>query len=82
MKFTVSVGMISEGDLVALLQRLVCQHLTPDEIVAASYKKNLPGYSPTLEPTITSRPRRAIMVGSNPHYVATLWQDGESEKDD
>ena len=80
MKFSILFGMTSEGQIVALLQRLASRHLTPEEVVAASYRKGSVGYSPLLEPLISPRPRRTIQVGSNPYYVAAIWQSGESEK--
>ena len=62
-------------------QRLASQHLTPEEIVVASFRKGIVGYNPALEPLISPRPRRTIQVGSNPYFAAALWQDDESEKD-
>lgn len=81
-KFSVSFGMMSEAQIKLFLQRLSARDLTGSEIMATALKKGAPGYSPLLEPLVGRGGRRAISVGSNPHYVAALWEDGESEKDE
>jgi hypothetical protein len=80
-KFTIASGMMSEAQIKLFLQRLAGRNLSGMELMATVLKKGNPSYSPLLETQISRGRRRSILVGSNPHYVASLWQDGESEKD-
>jgi hypothetical protein len=43
------LGSLSEGEMTSLLQRLAAQHLTSDEIVNASLRRNAKSYAPLLE---------------------------------
>ena len=67
------LGLLTEKELVRLLQRLVSRHLDEDEVVAASLRRNAKGYAHLLEAHVDRRtPQTTIMVGENPHYVGTI----------
>lgn len=68
-------GRLSEKEIVVLLQRLVARHLDEEEIVSSSLRRNASGYTTHLEPHIDRGRRPTITVGSDPHYVARIWQD-------
>jgi hypothetical protein len=78
---TLPESSLSEGQMITLLQRLVARSLSPDEIVRASLRLNSKEYSPLLEPRIGARKsssdRFTIMVGTDPHYMASIWDEGE-----
>jgi hypothetical protein len=74
------LGSLSEGEMTSLLQRLAAQHLTSDEIVNASLRRNAKSYAPLLEPQQEARPppsRFSITVGLSPNYVASVWTADE-----
>ncbi|MDP2620299.1 MAG: hypothetical protein Q8P46_08990 [Hyphomicrobiales bacterium] len=62
-------GDLSEAEISTVLQRLVCRHLSPDEIIRASLRKGDPDYIVHLERMGTGRP---IEFGYDPHYTAEL----------
>ena len=64
-------GNMYEPEIERILQRLVARHLTPDEIVDASLRKNARNWSPLLERIGRGTP---IHFGQNPYYIAT-WKD-------
>ena len=70
---TTAPHVMSENEITTLLQRLACQHLTQLEIVAASLRSNLQGYTALLEPHVDSGTAGnfTILVGQSPHYTAT-----------
>jgi len=78
---TLALSVTSEDQITALLQRLVCTHLTAAEIVAASIRRNSIGYAPFLEPRIDNRlpGRFMIAVGDNPHYIASILHGPHAE---
>jgi hypothetical protein len=65
-------GNMSEGEIETILQRLVARHLTPDEIVDASLRKNAHNRSSLLDRIGQGRP---IHFGENPYYVANRNDD-------
>ena len=74
------LGSLSEGEMTTLLQRLAAQHLTSDEIVNASLRRNAKSYAPLLEPQQEARPppsRFSITVGLSTNYVASVWTADE-----
>ncbi len=64
-----SGGMFSESELITVLQRLVCQDLTRDEIVECSLRRGRKGKRNLLDPHI-SRDPYGISVGENPYFTA------------
>jgi hypothetical protein len=65
------IGSLSEPGMVTLLQRLCCRHLTYDEIVSASVRRNSSRYAPHLEfEKETTRERFTVSVGHNPWFSA------------
>lgn len=79
-RWSISFGMMSEKQIIVLLERLACKHLSPDEIMSASMRKGSPGYSALLEARKeTTRGRRIIGVGESLHYVAELLDGKDSD---
>ena len=66
-----------EGEIEAILQRLASRYLTGSEIISASKRKNMKGYSPHLHVKRENRNRVIMSVGSNPHFIASLHTDEE-----
>ena len=61
------LGCLSEREMVGLLQRLCCKHLSADEIVAATMRKNSNKYAEHLEPNKEAKANNfSISVGLNP----------------
>jgi hypothetical protein len=82
---TLPLGSLSEAEMTTLLQRLTASHLTLDEIVNASLRRNAKSYVPFLEPRQESKPRAkrfAIAVGDSPNYIASVWDADELEASD
>jgi hypothetical protein len=71
---TISANTTSIPELEILLQRLAARHLSDGEIIAASLRKNDPGYAPFLEITTDNNHLGRIQLSTqgNPHYVARL----------
>ncbi len=70
---TIVAGALSEPEMVALLQRLVSRHLSDDEVVSASLRKNAKGYVPHLEVRPINRGAPGLMTtGGGHHYTATI----------
>ncbi len=67
-------GSLSESEVTALLQRLVARHLTEDEIVDASLRRNFAGYAAHLEPrrSTTGKFAVTIEVGDHVNYIAAF----------
>ena len=69
----IAVGAISEKDMTTLLQRLASRHLTDDEVVSASLRKNADGYAPHLEILSNKGGAPGLMTtGSGHHYTAIV----------
>jgi hypothetical protein len=58
---------MTENEIEAILQRLVCRNLSADEILSASRRKNDPRRSTLLDRIGSGRP---IQYGDNPFYTA------------
>jgi hypothetical protein len=66
------IGTLSEREMVCLLQRLACKHLSFEDIAASSMRRRSKRYSQALEPRIeASAERFVIEVGHNPYFVAS-----------
>ena len=65
-------GILTDEEVGRILQRLAARHLSDQEVVAASLRKNFVGYAPLLECTFDrAGPKGNIVTcGSNPHYIA------------
>jgi hypothetical protein len=66
-------GNLSEPEMRTILQRLACRHLSDDEVVLSSLRRNK-GKRPMdhLDLARTDGIRGGWMTGGNPYYVATL----------
>jgi hypothetical protein len=60
-------GRLSDAQMLALLQRLVCMHLSEDEIISSSLQSNDPKRTAHLDRVGGGAP---LCVGSNPYYTA------------
>jgi hypothetical protein len=65
-------SILTEEEIVTMLQRLAARHLSHEEVIAASLRKNLRGYSGLLECIIDRGGKgNTVMLGNtNPHYIA------------
>jgi hypothetical protein len=65
-------SVLTEEEIATILQRLAARHLSHGEVVAASLRKTLKGYSGLLECIIdhVGEKGNTVMVGTNPHYIA------------
>ena len=68
---------LSDTEIKALLQHLVASGLSPSDIIAASLRRNMKGYSPLLEVRQELRQRTIYWCGENPHYTASYHTDYE-----
>jgi hypothetical protein len=71
-------GNMSESEIVTIIQRLACRHLSEEEIVQASLRKNR--RTSLLEPLIGRPPnghRTTISIDHGTDYVASYWRAGE-----
>ncbi len=69
-------GNLSEREVIALLQRLASRHLSNDEVVSASLRKNAKGYTPHLEVLPNHHGTPGIMTTCGGYnYVATIEDD-------
>jgi hypothetical protein len=64
-------GTMTTSEIVRLLERLACRHLTHAEIVSVSLRRNFVGHNNLLACRI-NMDGHCVILGSNPHYVATL----------
>ncbi|MEQ1648824.1 MAG: hypothetical protein ABL898_09590 [Hyphomicrobiaceae bacterium] len=71
---TISSGLLSVPEMKTLLQRLASTHLSADEILQASLRKNAKCYAAHLEITVShSRGLPMLLTqGTDVHYVATI----------
>jgi hypothetical protein len=70
---TMPEGLLSEVEMKVVLQRLACRHLSDDEVVSASLRKNATGYRADLEIKQSYGGRFTLMTtGSGNHYAATV----------
>jgi hypothetical protein len=66
-------SILTEEEIATMLQRLAARHLSHEEVVAASLRKNLRGYPGLLECIIDRAGEKgnSVMLGNtNPHYIA------------
>jgi len=71
----------TEPRIISLLQRLLCRHLTVNDVVDASRTPRDRFYNSVLkEHRDTSGKRLTIAVGTDPHYVASLWRANEQDQ--
>jgi hypothetical protein len=69
----------SESQITHLLQRLLCRHLEAADIIDGSRAPRDQFYNTVLkEYRDTKGKRLTIMVGTDPHFVASLWQADEN----
>ncbi len=66
----------SEPQVVQLLARLHCRHLTDDEIVAHTEKSDGPQRTSFMVRANYGGKRRGYMTNGNPHYVA--WYENDA----
>jgi hypothetical protein len=65
--------MLSEPEVIALLQRLQSRHLNADEIVSSSMRKNSKGYASHLEINKNQGGKYSLMTTGTGHwYTATI----------
>jgi hypothetical protein len=60
-------GHMEPPEVIRALERLVSRHLSDNEVIAASLRRNAKGYAPFLERIGYGFP---IQIGSNPYYIA------------
>ncbi|MBJ7319787.1 MAG: hypothetical protein JHC96_13400 [Brevundimonas sp.] len=77
-------GSLSDGEMVEILRRLQARHLTEDEIVDSSLRKNARGRRDHLEVTINKHDvddRYALMTtNSSWYYVASVDTESKSRE--
>jgi hypothetical protein len=61
-------GNMSNREIEIVLQRLAARHLSENEVVSASLRRNAKNRSPLLDRIGNGFP---IMYGENPYYIAT-----------
>ena len=61
-------GNLERSEVVRILQRLACQHLSPREIVGASVRSNHRIRNNLLQPIGQSG--GSVHIGQNPYYIA------------
>ena len=72
----IPLGSLSDAQVTMLLQRLASRHLTDEEVVSASLRRNAVGYAPHLEVQKNPGGKYAIMTtGSGHHYAAVVEDD-------
>jgi hypothetical protein len=66
-------GALSEAEVKRLLQRLASRHLSDEEVVSASLRKNVRDYQPHLEIHKNTGGSYALMTtGTDYYYVVTI----------
>jgi len=68
-------GSLSEAEVITMLQRLASRHLTDDEVVSASLRKNASAHRSDFEVLRNGGGRYALMTTGNPHYIASIDED-------
>ena len=72
-------GALSQKAMVALLQRLASRHLSEDEVVSSSLKKDDRDYCSALEIRRNSGGRDALMTTVSGHYYTALVERAETK---
>lgn len=76
------VGLLSEREVIVLLQRLYARYLDEDEIISSSLRKSASGYTPLLNAVISQGGHRSsITVGDSRFYTASVWKIDELSND-
>ena len=73
---TVPKRSFSEPEMVRLLQRLASRHLTDDEVVSASLRKNADAHATHLEVQRNYDGKYALMTARSGHYYSAIVEDG------
>jgi len=73
---TVPRWSLSESEMIRLLQRLASRHLTVDEVVSASLRKNADAYATHLEVQRNYGGKYAFMTTGSGHYYSAIVSDG------
>ena len=75
----IPLGLLSEAEMIVLLQRLATRHLDDDEVVNSSLRKNVKGYLSHLEVRQNIGGKPALMTtGTGHHYTATIQEAGDA----
>ena len=72
-------GALSQKAMVTLLQRLASRHLSEDEVVSSSLKKDDRDYCSALEIRRNCSGRDALMTTGSGHYYAALVEKAETK---
>ena len=72
-------GALSQKAMVALLQRLASRHLSEDEVVSSSLKKDDRDYCSALEIRSNYGGRDALMTTGSGHYYTALVERAETK---
>jgi len=70
--FSVKAGCLSDNQARALLQRLACEHLSVEEIINSSVRKNCKRYRRLLEVNGMTGSSLTFSLGENPWYTAQV----------
>ncbi len=73
---TVPKRSLSEREMIRLLQRLTSRHLTDDEVVSSSLRKNADDYASHLEVQQNHGEKYALMTTGSGHYYSVIVEDG------
>jgi len=65
------LGCLSEKEITAMMQRLASRHLTENEIVNASLRKNAKAHAPFLN-VRRDNMKSQFSIGQNPHYIVFI----------
>jgi len=73
---TVPYGRLTEKQIEPMLQRLAARHLTEDEIISGSLRKNAKGHHDLLRVHRDVRPGHVMIYTTlDPHYLVTVVDD-------
>ncbi len=76
---TLPLHFLSEHQMEQLLIRLAARHLSPDEIVQASFKKNIKGRRNDFDFRLTASDRYGVATIGNPYYMVCTVPDDQVE---
>ena len=76
--FSRSVPNVEEAEMRTILQRLACRHLTEDEIVSASLRRNMKDYRDDLVIRRMGGKCFGLMTTGTPCYIASLQEAHDS----
>jgi hypothetical protein len=75
---TIGFELATEADIIAMLQRLACRHLTAHEVLNASLRDNDRSYNSLLAISKdTGEDRHLLTTQLDPHYTARSETDRE-----